>query len=239
MVIRHLCQDASALACKFNKKCKYHSFFATIVCYFCVRGPTGLVSLLYIVITKNRYTMKTCYLFLAPGFEEIEALATADILRRAGIQLTLVAVSDSVEVTGAHGITVGAQCLISDIQTTPADWYVLPGGLPGAQNLAGSAILSKMLREQNAAGRGIAAICASPAFVLAPLGILDGKKATCYPGCEPAAGPHATFSASPVEVQGNIITGKGPGYTFEFALAIVRAAVGDQTANDVSAAMLP
>ena len=183
--------------------------------------------------------MKSCFVFLAPGFEEIEALATVDILRRGGLKVTTVAVNDSAQVTGAHGVPVVADAMLHDVKDAVADWMVLPGGLPGAQNLADSLTLTAMLKAQHTASRGIAAICASPAFVLAPLGIIEGRKATCYPGCEPAAQGKAAFSAEPVEVDGNVVTGKGPGYTFDFALTVLRQAVGQDAAAQVSAAMLP
>lgn len=183
--------------------------------------------------------MKTAYIFLAPGFEEIEALATVDILRRGGLEVTTVAVNDSTTVAGAHGVPVVADVLIDNIAGKSADWLVLPGGLPGATNLAACEPLTHMLTLQHKQGRGVAAICASPAFVLAPLGILENYNATCYPGCESAAEGRAQFSAEPVVTAGNVITGKGPGYTFEFALAIVKEAMGADVANDVAAAIMP
>lgn len=181
--------------------------------------------------------MNTSYLFLAEGFEEIEALATLDILRRAGIAVESVSITVEHNVTGAHGIMVIADKTISQIDAAAAPWLILPGGLPGATNLAASGELVEMLKSQDVAGRGVAAICASPAMVLAPIGLLCGRNATCYPGCEGAC-EHTGFTGQPVEIDGNVITGKGPGYTFRFALAIVEQTLGKDVAAQVAAGML-
>lgn len=181
--------------------------------------------------------METNYLFLATGFEEIEALATVDILRRANIPVKTVSITDSKEVTGAHGIPVIADAVISTINTSKAPWLILPGGLPGATNLAASQPLTDMLRKQIAEGRSVAAICASPAVVLHPLGLLDGLKATCYPGFEDSC-HGTTMTGNAVEVTPQIITGKGPGFTFPFALAIVAATLGISAAEQVAAGLL-
>lgn len=181
--------------------------------------------------------MNTSYLFLAEGFEEIEALATVDILRRAGIEVATVAVTPSREVKGAHGVPVVADMTITDINASDAPWLILPGGLPGATNLAACSQLVEMLKRQVAEGRCVAAICASPAMVLGPIGLLDGHRATCYPGCEGAC-DHPGFTGQPVEVDGQIVTGKGPGFTFRFALAIVEKTLGKEAADKVAAGML-
>ena len=181
--------------------------------------------------------MNTSYLFLAEGFEEIEALATVDILRRAGMSVETVSITSVREVSGAHGIKVTADRTIGEINGTAAHWLILPGGLPGATNLAACEPLTAMLKKQMAEGLCVAAICASPAMVLAPLGLLKGKRATCYPGCE-AACESQEFTGQPVEVDGQIVTGKGPGFTFRFALAIVEKTLGKDAASQVAAGML-
>lgn len=185
--------------------------------------------------------MNISYLFLAPGFEEIEALATVDILRRAEIDVRTVAVTSgsSAEVTGAHNITVKADTTISQVELTDdVQWLICPGGMPGATNLANSPRLCDMLRQHNARQGKIAAICAAPAVVLAPLGILAGHRATCYPGFEPIVDTEAEMTGRPVEISGNVVTSSGPANTFAFALAIVTQTTGAKKAGAVAQAML-
>ncbi len=185
------------------------------------------------------FNMKQSYLFLAPGFEEIEALATVDILRRGGLDVKTVAITadGSPTVTGAHGVPVVADLLPADADLQNADWLICPGGMPGATNLAACRPLTDALKAQAARGGHIAAICASPAVVLEPLGILDGREATCYPGMAPEK-TEAHFTGERVVVADNIITGNGPASTFLFAMAILTAARGEKTAADVAAGML-
>ncbi len=180
---------------------------------------------------------KKSYLLLADGFEEIEALATLDMLRRAGIETQSVSINTENIATGAHGIPVTADINLRDLDPANADWLILPGGLPGATNLVDCQPLVKILRSHHATGGRIAAICASPAFVLGALGLLNDTTATCYPGCEGAA-PDVKFSGRPVEVTPQIITGRGPGYTMQFALAIIRATAGADAAQNVADGML-
>ena len=120
--------------------------------------------------------MTTSYIFLATGFEEIEALTTVDIMRRAGMHVLTVSIEDTPQVAGAHGIPVVADTCISDIDFSQAEWLILPGGMPGATNLAACAPLCDALKAHAAKGGKIAAICASPAVVLAPLGLLAKKR---------------------------------------------------------------
>lgn len=181
--------------------------------------------------------MNTTYLFLADGFEEIEALASVDIMRRAGMKVTTVSITDRSEVTGAHGVKVCADALIADVTATADDVLVCPGGMPGAANLAACGKLTDILTAHNKANGLIAAICASPALVLAPLGILKGN-ATCYPGMEPINLTEAEMTGQPVEVSGNVITGNGPANTFAFALAVVARVCGAAKAGEVAAGML-
>lgn len=183
--------------------------------------------------------MKTTYIFLADGFEEVEALGTLDVLRRGGVDAKTVSVGSALEVTGAHGVSVKADLTIADLDPAEeADFLVLPGGMPGASNLAACTKLCDMLKSQYSAGRGVAAICASPALVLAPLGILDGRRATCYPGMEPIERTEAEMTGEPVVVSGNVITGKGPAYSFAFGLAILTALKGAEAAGAVAQGML-
>lgn len=183
--------------------------------------------------------MKRSYIFLATGFEEIEALATADVLRRAGMEVTLVSISKDRMVTGANGITVGADVVMAGCDFSDADWLICPGGMPGSQNLADNKDLTALLVRHFEAGGRVAAICAAPGVVLAPLGILRGKKATCYPGFEDAlrAGG-AEYVDSRSVTDGNVITGNGPSSAIVFALAIAAATVGQANADAVKAGML-
>lgn len=183
--------------------------------------------------------MKQSYLFLAPGFEEIEALATVDVLRRGGLDIKTVAITTdgSQTVIGAHGVAVLADLMPADADMENAEWLICPGGMPGATNLAACKQLTDALKAQAARGGHIAAICASPAIVLEPLGILDGREATCYPGMAPEK-TAAHFNDQRVAIAGNIITGNGPASTFPFALAILTAARGEKTAADVAAGMI-
>lgn len=179
------------------------------------------------------------FLFLASGFEEIEALATVDILRRANIRLTTVSITDTNEVTGAHGITVVADTVIDNCEFDDADWLILPGGMPGAENLINCKTLADALKHHHDKGGRIAAICASPGVVLAPLGIVEGKNAIAYPGFEErlVAGG-AKVTAKRVVVDGNVITANGPSSAVPFALAIVEATVGKAMTDGVAAGML-
>lgn len=184
--------------------------------------------------------MNNSYLFLANGFEEIEALATVDILRRAGMPVFTVSVNDVPVVTGAHGLMVVPDKMYTDVRDfNDADWLIVPGGMPGASNLAAYAPLCQLLKAHAADGGNIAAICAAPAVVLAPLGILSDKEATCYPGFEPqAANEGAKMQDAQVVVDGNIVTANGPASAMRFALTIVKQSLGEDKSQEVGAGML-
>ncbi len=179
---------------------------------------------------------KTAIVVLAEGFEEVEAVAPIDILRRAGVRVTIVG-ANSKSVKSSRGIVVQADCLLDEIKDLP-DAVVLPGGLPGATNLAKAAGLAAFLKKMNEAGKLIAAICATPAVVLAPLGILDGKKATCYPGCERDFSSKTVHSKERVVKDGNLITSQGPGTAIEFSLEIVRELVSSEMAGTLREKMV-
>lgn len=181
--------------------------------------------------------MNTSYVFLADGFEEIEALATVDILRRAGMEVTTVSINSSLEAIGAHGVKVTADALISEVDLGSAEWLICPGGMPGASNLAACQALTQALVAQNAKGGKIAAICASPSVVFGTLGLLEGKQAVCYPGMESGMAG-AIVGSGPVAVDGNIVTGNGPAAACAFGLTIVKESVGEDKARKVAEAML-
>jgi 4-methyl-5(b-hydroxyethyl)-thiazole monophosphate biosynthesis len=180
--------------------------------------------------------MKHILLFLATGFEEIEAVATIDILRRAGLDVKSVSISSEREVSGAHGISVEADCLISELNLTDAEMLVLPGGMPGTKNLNANEALKDALTQHAKAGKPLAAICAAP-MILGQLGILEGREATCYPGNEVHL-KGAILSEYMVVQDGNIITASGPGVAAEFALQIVEYFLGEEKMEEISKALL-
>lgn len=168
------------------------------------------------------------YVFLADGFEEIEALTPVDLLRRAGVAVTTLGVGGKREIRGAHGITVTADAPDTDFADDAPTMVVLPGGMPGATNLDASPVVAAALAETAAAGGFLCAICAAP-MVLGHRGYLAGKKATCYPGFEREL-IGATPKKAPVVRDGNVITGAGMGVAAEFALELVAALCGKEKA---------
>lgn len=180
--------------------------------------------------------MNSSYIFLAAGFEEMEALTVVDVLRRAGMDIKTVSITDSHVVVGSHGIPVTADLLYDNTDFIMPEWLILPGGMPGATNLSQFAPLNTLLINQAASGK-IAAICASPGVVLGPLGILDNKDATCYPGFDKFA-PHAIWRDSPVIALDRLITANGPSAALRFALSIVANSMGEAVAQEVGSGML-
>jgi len=174
--------------------------------------------------------MKKVYVFLADGFEDVEALIPIDVLRRGGVEVVTVSTTDFPLVQSAHGVNIEADMMFEQCDFSDADLLFLPGGMPGASNLFAHEGVCKAVVEQHAAGRRVAAICASPAVVLAPLGILDGKRATCYPGFEQAL-TEATYTGELVTVDGNVTTGEGPAAAFPFAYELL-AQLADQATSD-------
>lgn len=163
--------------------------------------------------------MAKVYEFLADGFEELEALAPVDILRRGGVEVKTVSINDSTAVTSAHGVTVQADMLFDEADFSDADLLLLPGGMPGAANLRDHKGVCDALLQQHSQGKRIGAICAAP-MVLGLLGILNGRRATCYPGFEKFL-DGATYTADLVTVDGTIITGKGPAAAFPYSYQLL------------------
>ena len=180
--------------------------------------------------------MKTIFVFLADGFEEIEALAPVDILRRAGLSVKTVSVMDEQVVAGAHGVPVLADVMFDEINAEDAEMILLPGGLPGATNLDAHQGLSQMILDFAKEEKPLAAICAAP-LVFGNRGLLEGKKSTCYPGFETYL-KGAQYTAALVEKDGNFITGKGPGAAMEFAFAIVEKYCGMDKVNELKQGMM-
>ena len=180
--------------------------------------------------------MKTIFVFLAEGFEEIEALTPVDVLRRAGLAVQTVSVMDGQVVVGAHGVPVVSDLMFDEINPESAEMILLPGGLPGATNLDAHEGLSQLILNFAAAEKPLAAICAAP-LVFGNRGLLAGKKATCYPGFETYL-QGAEYTAALVEKDGNFITGKCPGAALEFAFAIVEKYCGIGKVNELKQGMM-
>lgn len=186
-------------------------------------------------------TMKAqkSYIFYADGVEEVEAVATVDALRRGGLDVVTVSITDSTTVTGATGQKLEADALIGDIDTTDAQWIIIPGGVPGDPNLHACEKVNEIIKAQWACGGKLASICAGPAVVLAPTGVLKGMKATCYPGLgDQIEAGGGTYVELPVVVDGNLITSEGPGTTLQFAGAIIEVTLGADKAKEVMSSML-
>lgn len=184
--------------------------------------------------------MKISYLFLAKGFEEVEAITPVDVLRRAGMNVKTVSITDDRNVTGAHGVSVRADMLFTDcvFNSDDIEWLILPGGMPGAENLHNFQPLTELLLAHAANKGKIAAICASPAVVLSPLGILDGHEATCYPGFEKLCHKEVKMRDQRVVALERIITANGPSSALPFSLAIVANSMGESVSQEVGSGML-
>lgn len=175
--------------------------------------------------------MSRVYVFLADGFEEIEGLTVADLLRRAKIETTLVSVMGTKQVRGSHGIEVTADSLFEEQDYAEGDLFVLPGGMPGTLNLGNHEGLCSLLKKQYENNKLLAAICAAPS-VFGQLGFLEGRVATCYPGFESKL-EGAIVCASKVAVDGNVVTAKGMGAAIDFALKLIELMKDKETALEI------
>ena len=164
--------------------------------------------------------MKKAVVFFADGFEEVEALTVCDALMRAGVKVVKAAVGGSLAVTSSHDVKVVCDALVEDIKDEMVDLVFAPGGMPGSSNLAQSWPVNEMI-VRHVQDRLVAAICAAPAVVLGPLGLLEGRKATCFPGCEEYA-PSVVFSSDGVVEDGNIITAKSVAYAWPLGFLLKR-----------------
>ncbi len=180
--------------------------------------------------------MKKVYVFLADGFEDVEALIPVDVWRRGGLEVVTVSTTEFPLVQTAHGVNIEADIMFEQGDFSDADLLFLPGGMPGASNLFAHKGVCKAIVDQFAAGKKVAAICASPAVVIAPLGILEGKRATCYPGFEKDL-EGATYTGQLVTVDGNVTTGEGPAAAFPFAYDLLGQLTSPQKANQIAEGM--
>ncbi len=174
------------------------------------------------------------YMFLANGFEEIEALLPLDLMRRAGLEVRTVGIG-GLDITGSHGITVKADMLDTDLSDSAPECVILPGGMPGTKNLDASAVVHKALDDALASEALICAICAAP-MVLGKRGILCGKNATCFPGFEEYL--EGANVGGRVVCDGRVITAIGMGAALEFGIEIVAVLLGRDAADKLFAAVL-
>lgn len=208
--------------------------FAIAVRIASYRVPPAPESLFDIRINQRRNAMKTTFVFLITGFEEIEAVATIDTLRRADVPVKTVSLTGNRIVTGGHGIPVTADMLFGEVDFDKAEMLVLPGGTTAFNN---HDELKKAIRAFYDKGGKVAAICASP-MVLGGLGILEGRNATCYPGFEKYLKGAHLQTDRPFVVDGPVVTGKGPGLTLDFALALVEVIAGKTRRDEVAGQLL-
>ena len=197
------------------------------------------------IFTDKSQDMKGVNIFLADGFEDVEALATNDVLRRGGVDTQLVALTDDLMIESSHGVLVEADACLPELATdqdgtTAEDVMIFPGGMPGSRNLAACSPLMDLMRGHYAAGGTLAAICAAPGTVISQLGadVLRGAEFTCFEGFEDALiAQGAVFTPKPAVRSGRIVTGRSAGHAVAFALEILRGLKGDAVADQVRHAM--
>jgi 4-methyl-5(b-hydroxyethyl)-thiazole monophosphate biosynthesis len=181
---------------------------------------------------------KKVLVLLANGFEEVEAITPIDYLRRSGITVVTAALGPSKTLTGARGVPVIADIPLEEAGgAAPYEAILLPGGMPGASNLAASPAVTALIKDFVAADKWVCAICASPAVILAPLGLLRGRRFTCYPGAEEGL-TDGEWSADPVVVDGKLITSRAAGTAALWALTIIRRLLGEEPAKQTAASVL-
>lgn len=178
---------------------------------------------------------KTAIIFFADGFEEVEALTVYDGLVRAGVSVRKISASSSLSVTSSHNVTIQCDECVQTMDKSPADLVFLPGGMPGSSNLAQCWAVNECI-VRHVQDRLVSAICAAPAVVLGPLGLLDGKKATCYPGCE-EYWPSVTYSSEGVVEDGNIITAKSVAWAWPLTFRLVERLCGQAEADKLKKAV--
>lgn len=179
--------------------------------------------------------MKKALVFLADGCEMCEALCVVDVLRRAGIAVTTAGVGKE-RVVSSHKVEIKADTDLDSLVQDNWDLVFCPGGMPGATNLASSEKVNAIIMKNYSEGRIVSAICASPAVVFGPLGILNSGKATCFPGCEEYA-PDVEFTGDGVVVDGNVVTAKSAGWAFDLGLELISLLLGKEKGEEVKAAI--
>jgi DJ-1 family protein len=190
------------------------------------------------LLRKNKIIMAKVYEFLTNGFEEVEALAPVDILRRGGVEVKMVSITGSNLVESSHGVVVKADLLFENITDfSDADLLMLPGGMPGSKNLNEHEGVRNALKEQFEKGKRVAAICAAP-LVLASVGLLKGKKATIYPGMESYLGEDAEYTGALVQEDGNITTGAGPAASFPYGYQLLSYFLPAEKVEEIKKGMI-
>lgn len=175
--------------------------------------------------------MKKAYLFFATGFEEVEALTVLDILRRANVDCKTVSIVGDYDVTSSHGVTVRADLLFDEKDLTDADMIILPGGIPGTPNLRAHKGLEKLILQYHEEGKYLAAVCAAPT-IYGEMGLLKGKKATCFPTLEDGL-IGAEWLEEKVVCDGQFITSRGMGTCIDFGLTILSKLTDEETAKTI------
>ena len=183
--------------------------------------------------------MDGIYLFLADGFEDMEAIATRDVLLRGGVDVQTVSINEDPFVTSSHGITVSVDLTRDDFDDDAPAVMIFPGGMPGSKNLAADKALMALMRRCYAQGGILAAICAAPGLVLSQLEDVAGKRFTCFEGFQDAMiAKGAVFTPESAVVDGRLITGRGAGHAVNFGLAILETLKGKETADRVRAGLM-
>ncbi len=185
---------------------------------------------------EEKIMVKKILVPLAEGFETIEALTVVDVFRRGGLDVDVAAVAGDLKVTSSHQVPVIADKLLDDCSDEKYDLIVLPGGIPGAENLKNSKVLADLLKKQNREGKLYGAICASPAVVLEHHGLLEGKKATCHPGFVDKLRSDKDGEKR-VVIDKNCITSRGAGTSIDFSLALLAALMGEEKRKEVAKGM--
>lgn len=180
--------------------------------------------------------MSKVYVFLADGFEDIEGLTVVDLMRRAGIEAVTVSIKDSREVATSHGVHLLTDAVFKETDFSDADMLVLPGGMRGTLHLGEYRLLTDLLTRFYEKGKRVAAICAAPS-VLGKLGILKGRRATCYPGFEEQL-TGAEVCKDPVVVDGNVTTSRGMGTAIDFGLCLIAQLLGEEKAQEIADSIL-
>jgi len=175
--------------------------------------------------------MTMIYVVLGNGFEEMEAIVPVDLMRRAGLEVKTAGIGRR-QVTGGHGIPVTADCVLEDVQPGDVDLLMLPGGMGGVESILASEAALALIRAAAEADKYVAAICAAP-MVLGKLGLLQGRRATIYPGMEAELLGATPVPGAKAVVDGRIVTGQGPGAAFDFGLCLVELLLGEQAAQKV------
>ncbi len=177
--------------------------------------------------------MEKVLILLAQGCEEVEAVTVIDLLNRAGLEVTTACLDNEKVIHASHGALLMAQKTLNEVLNEEFDMVVLPGGLPGADHLANDTRVIRLIKDMANAGKYVSAICAAP-HILAQNGLLNGKKATAYPGfLKKSDFPQIDICDEKVVVSGNIITGRGPGVAMDFALTLIEVLCGEELRDKV------